>query len=262
MSDLLDIQGRTAYITGAGQGVGRRVALHLAEHGAGTVVVNDFRRERAEAVVAEVEERGARGLAVSGDVSDHDAVKEQIEGVLGELGRIDVLVNNAGNAGPNPTDAMTRRFWEQGPEEWNGYLGTNLYGVLNTTRYVVPAMIENGYGRIVNMISDAGRYGEPNRESYSAAKAGVAGFTRSLATSLGRWAITANCVSLAATVTPRTEKQLGDEAAAKKLLSHYAIRRTGQPEDAANMVLFLASDAASWVTGQTVPVNGGYSFAL
>lgn len=262
MSDLLQLKGRTAFITGAGQGVGRRIALHLAEHGAGTVVVNDFRLERAEAVAREVEERGARALAVSGDVSDHADVRRQVEGVLADIGRIDILVNNAGNAGPNPTDTMTRPFWEQEPEDWNGYLGTNLYGVFNTTRFVVPSMIEHGYGRIVNMISDAGRFGEPNRESYSAAKAGAAGFTRSLAASLGRWAITANCVSLAATRTPRTEKQLSDEAAAKKLLSHYLIRRTGEPEDAANLVLFLASDAASWMTGQTVPVNGGYSFAL
>lgn len=262
MSDLLALKGRTAFITGAGQGVGRRIALHLAEHGAGAVVVNDFRLERAEAVAKEVEERGARALPLAGDVSDFESVRDQVGKALAEFGGIDILVNNAGNAGPNPTETMTRPFWEQGPEDWNGYLGTNLYGVLNTTRFVVPSMIDGGYGRIVNMISDAARFGERGREPYSAAKAGAAGFTRSLAASLGRYTITANCVSLAATLTPRTEKQLSDEVAAKKLLSHYVIRRTGEPEDAANMVLFLVSDAASWMTGQTVPVNGGYSFAL
>jgi 2-hydroxycyclohexanecarboxyl-CoA dehydrogenase len=262
MSQLLDLKGRTAFITGAGQGVGRRIALHMAEHGAGAVVVNDFRLERAQAVAEEVEERGARALAVSGDVSNYGRVKEQVAESVNAFGGVDILVNNAGNAGPNPTDTMTRPFWEQEPEDWNGYLGTNLYGVLNTTRFVVPFMIERGYGRIVNLISDAGRFGERGREPYSAAKAGAAGFTRSLAASLGRYTITANCVSLAATHTPRTEKQLSDADAVKKLLSHYLIRRTGEPEDAANMVLFLASDAASWMTGQTVPVNGGYSFAL
>lgn len=262
MSDLLDLGGRTAFITGAGQGVGRRIALHMAEHGAGAIVVNDFRLERAEAVAAEVEAHGARALPLAGDVSDYGAVRDTVGKAIAEYGGIDILVNNAGNAGPNPTDSMTRPFWEQEPEDWNGYLGTNLYGVLNTTRFVVPSMIERGYGRIVNMISDAARYGERGREPYSAAKAGSAGFTRSLAASLGRYAITANCVSLAATLTPRTEKQLTDEVATKKLLSHYLIRRTGQPEDAANLVLFLTSDAASWMTGQTVPVNGGYSFAL
>jgi 2-hydroxycyclohexanecarboxyl-CoA dehydrogenase len=262
LSSLLDLKGRTAFITGAGQGVGRQISLHMAEHGAGGVVVNDYRLERAEAVAREVEERGARAMALAGDVSDHDAVKKQVANALSEFGGIDILVNNAGNAGPNPTETMTRPFWEQEPEDWNGYLGTNLYGVFNTTRFVVPSMIERGYGRIVNMISDAARFGERGREPYSAAKAGAAGFTRSLAASLGRYTITANCVSLAATVTPRTEKQLSDEAAAKKLLSHYVIRRAGEPTDAANMVLFLASDAASWMTGQTIPVNGGYSFAL
>jgi 2-hydroxycyclohexanecarboxyl-CoA dehydrogenase len=262
LSNLLDLKGRTAFITGAGQGVGRQIALHLAEHGAGAVVINDFRVERAEAVAKEVEERGSRAMPLAGDVSDHDAVKEQVGKAVAEFGGIDILVNNAGNAGPNPTETMTRPFWEQEPEDWYGYLGTNLYGVFNTTRFVVPSMIERGYGRIVNMISDAARFGERGREPYSAAKAGAAGFTRSLAASLGRYTITANCVSLAATLTPRTVKQLSDEDAAKKLLSHYVIRRAGEPTDAANMVLFLASDAASWMTGQTVPVNGGYSFAL
>lgn len=262
MPDLLDLNGRTAYITGAGQGVGRRIALHFAEHGAGAVVINDFRLERAQSVAAEVEAAGVKALPLSGDVADFDGVAASMRAAIEAFGGIDILVNNAGNAGPNPTEQMTRPFWEQSPTEWQGYLGTNLYGVLNTVHAAVPGMIERGYGRIVNMVSDAGRFGESNRECYSAGKAGVGGFTRSLAASVGRYMITANCVSLAATHTPRTHDQLTDEAATKKLLSHYIIRRPGEPEDAANMVLMLASDAASWVTGQTVPVNGGYSFAL
>lgn len=262
MTDLLDLKDRTAFVTGAGQGVGRRVALHFAEHGAGGVVVNDFRIERARSVAAEVEALGVRALAVAGDVSDFDAVGGTVEQALSVFGGVDILVNNAGNAGPTPTAAMRRPFWEQSPTEWQGYLGTNLYGVLNTVHFVVPAMIERGYGRIVNLISDAGRFGERGREAYSAAKAGTAGFTRSLAASVGKYLITANCVSLAATRTPRTSDQLADDAAVEKLMSHYLIRRPGEPEDAANMVLMLASDAAPWVTGQTIPVNGGYSFAL
>ncbi|WP_153505333.1 SDR family NAD(P)-dependent oxidoreductase [Cumulibacter manganitolerans] len=262
MQDLLDLKGRTAYITGAGQGVGRRVALHFADHGAGAVIINDFRLERAQAVAEEVRATGAKALAVSGDVSDFDGVAASVKTAIDEFGGIDILVNNAGNAGPNPTDAMDRPFWEQQPSEWQGYLGTNLYGVLNTVHAVVPAMIKRRYGRIVNVISDAARFGEPNRECYAAGKAGTAGFTRSLAATVGRYTITANCVSLAATRTPRTEDKFTDEAAMKKLLSHYIIRRSGEPEDAANMILMLASDASSWVTGQVMPVNGGYSFAL
>ena len=262
MPDLLDLKGRIALVTGAGQGVGRRVALHFAEHGAGGVVVNDFRLERAEKVAAEVERAGAAALPVAADVSDLAAVTAAVRRAAERFGRIDVLVNNAGNAGPNPTKEMTAPFWEQTPTEWHGYLGTNLYGVLNTTHAVIPGMIERRYGRIVNVISDAGRFGEPGRECYSAAKAGTAGFTRSLAASGGRYGITANCVSLAATYTPRTAAGLDDQERLKKIMKRYVIRRPGQPEDAANMILMLASDAASWVTGQTVPVNGGYSFAL
>lgn len=262
MTDLLDLAGRTAFITGAGQGVGRRIALLFAEHGAGTVVVNDYVLARAESVAEEVRALGAKAVAISSDVSDLDAVTENFRQVAAEVGTVDILINNAGNAGPNPTDAMTAPFWEQTPTEWHGYLGTNLYGVFNTVRCAIPGMIESGYGRVVNVISDAGRFGEPNRETYAAAKAGVAGFTRSLAASVGRHGITANCVSLAATVTPRTEAGLADEQALKRVMQRYIIRRPGQPDDAANMILMLASDATSWVTGQTVPVNGGYSFAL
>ncbi|WP_113703711.1 SDR family NAD(P)-dependent oxidoreductase [Nonomuraea lactucae] len=261
MPDLLDLKGRIALVTGAGQGVGRRVALHFAEHGAGAVVVNDFRLERAEKVAAEVEQAGAAALAVAGDVGDLESVTEVVRRAVERFGGIDILVNNAGNAGPSPTEAMTAPFWEQTPAEWHGYLGTNLYGVLNNAHAVLPGMIERRYGRIVTVISDAGRFGEAGRECYSAAKAGAAGFTRSLAASGGRYGITANCVSLAATRTPRTEAQL-DGLRLEQVMKRYIVRRPGEPEDAANMVLMLASDAAAWVTGQTVPVNGGYSFAL
>ncbi|MBB4934965.1 3-oxoacyl-[acyl-carrier protein] reductase [Lipingzhangella halophila] len=263
MHDLLDIKGRTALVTGAGQGVGRRVVLHLAEHGAGAVIVNDYRAERAEAVAAEVEALGVRAVPAACDVSDLGAVQTMVRQATESAGApVDILVNNAGNAGPNPTEAMSRPFWEQRPDEWNGFLGTNLYGVLNTTHSTVGEMIDREYGRIVNVVSDAARFGEKGRESYSAAKAGAAGFTRSLAASAGRYGVTANCVSLAATRTPRTADRLEDEQLQAAIMKRYIIRRPGEPEDAANMILFLCSDAASWVTGQTFPVNGGYSFAL
>jgi 3-oxoacyl-[acyl-carrier protein] reductase len=117
-------------------------------------------------------------------------------------------------------------------------------------------------GRVVTVISDAGRVGEPGLEIYAAAKAGAAGFTRALAKGVGRDLITANCVSLAATRTPFVEEALSDEERAARQLRRYAIRRFGEPEDAAAMILFLCSGAAGWITGQTIPVNGGYSFAL
>lgn len=259
---MIDLTGRVLLVTGGGQGIGRQIALQAAERGAAGVVITDFRLERAEAVAAEIEAMGSKGLALRNDVSDFTHVHSTVTAAAERFGRIDVLVNNAGNAGPNPTTTMDLPFWEQSEEDWHGYLGTNLYGVLNYSHAVVPHMIEGGWGRVVNIISDAGRVGEPNREAYAAAKAGVAGFTRSLAATLGRHLITANCVAIAATTTPRTEGRFKDEERMKKLLSHYVIRRPGETTDVANMVVFLASDAAPWVTGQTIPVNGGYSFAL
>lgn len=260
---MIDLNGRVLLVTGGGQGVGRQIALQAAQQGARGVVITDFRGERAEAVAAEVNKLGSIGLALQNDVSDFEGVHTTVEAARKELGSVDVLVNNAGNAGPNPTQEMDRPFWEQTPQDWHGYLGTNLYGVLNYSHAVAPGMIENGWGRIISIISDAGRVGEPNRECYAAAKAGVAGFTRSLAASLGRHMITANCVAIAATVTPRTEQSLAaDPERTKKILSNYMLRRPGEPTDAANMVLFLASEAAPWITAQTIPVNGGYSSAL
>jgi 3-oxoacyl-[acyl-carrier protein] reductase len=123
-------------------------------------------------------------------------------------------------------------------------------------------MIANKYGKIVTVISDAGRVGEPNLEIYSGAKAGAAGFMRAVAKDLGRAGITANCVALGTTRTPAIERATSDPETVKRILKVYQIKRLGEPEDAANMILFLSSDASSWITGQTIPVNGGYSFAM
>lgn len=259
---MTGLNDRVILVTGAGQGVGRQIVLDAVRAGARAAVVNDFVQERADAVAEEVRSLGAQAIAVAGDVSDFDRAAAIVDEATAHYGGIDVLVNNAGNAGPNPTAAMDRPFWEQSPKEWNGYLGTNLYGVLNYARATVPGMIDRGYGRVVNLISDAGRVGEPNRETYSAAKAGVGGFTRGLAASAGRYGITANCVSLSLTNTPRTNDRIADEKLLEKILRQYMIRRPGEPTDVSRMVVFLASDESSWITGQTYPVNGGYSQAL
>lgn len=259
MSDILSMVGRTALVTGAGQGVGRQVALHIADHG-GAVVVNDFHADRAEAVAAEITERGGRALGLSADVTDLDELTALVERAAAELAPIDVLVNNAGNAGPvEDALAPSPPFWETGPQDWERWTGTNFYGVLNAARAVLPGMVERGYGRIVSIISDAGRTGEPNLVVYGGAKAGAAGFSRGLAKSVGRHGVTVNCVALSTIETPGVATALSDPEFAKKALRSYVVRRFGQPEDAANAVLFLASDAASWVTGQTYPVNGGYA---
>lgn len=260
--NILDLSGRVGLVTGAGQGVGRAVALRFADNNAAGVVVNDFRMERAEAVAAEVEKLGVDALPVQCDVTSFDSVSAMFEKARAKFGKVDILVNNAGNAGPDPDKVARKPFWEQEPKEWEPFLGTNLFGVLNCVRLAGPQMIANKYGKIVTVISDAGRVGEPNLEIYSGAKAGAAGFMRAIAKNLGRANITANCVALGTTRTPAVERGLEDPERVKRMLKLYQIKRIGEPEDAANLILFLSSDASSWITGQTYPVNGGYSFSM
>ncbi|WP_427307311.1 SDR family NAD(P)-dependent oxidoreductase [Cupriavidus sp. H39] len=262
--NLTDLDGKIAAVTGAGQGVGREVALHFARSGARAVIVNDFYAERAHAVVREIAALGVKAVAAVCDVTDQAQVKAVFAQAVQEAGgSIDILVNNAGNSGVNPDPEARKHFWEVGEAAWDSFIRVNFYGVINCTAAVVPGMIEKNAGRLITIISDAGRVGEPNLEIYSGAKAGAAGFMRGAARALGRYNITANCVAISATATPAIAARLeADPDRKKKMLSNYVIRRVGQPEDVANMVLFLASGSSSWITGQTYPVNGGFSFNL
>jgi NAD(P)-dependent dehydrogenase (short-subunit alcohol dehydrogenase family) len=263
-ADPLDLGGQIALVTGAGQGAGRAIAMALARHNAGGVAVNDFVAERAQAVVEEIEALGVRAMAAPVDVGDYSAVERIMRAIEGALGTVTLLVNNAGNAGPEATMGLSPPFWETAPKDWDRYFRTNLQGVMNCCHVALPGMIKQGTGRIVTIVSDAGRVGESGLAAYSAAKAGAAGFVRAIAKETGRFGITSNAISLSS-----LEPQLPESAKtaflasdqAKARLSRYVIRRFGKPDDVAHMALFLCSSAASWITGQTYPVNGGYSFA-
>lgn len=259
---LIDLSGKAAYVTGAGQGIGEAIAHSLAAHGA-AVAVNDHVPERAEAVADKIKAQGGTAVSSVANVVDLAMLQHAIETAETVIGPVNILVNNAGNAGVDPSVVTGRPFWETEPEEWDAFLGVNLLGVLNTCRAALPAMVASGHGgRVVTIISDAARVGEPGLEAYSAAKAGAAGLMRALARSLGRFQITANCIAVAATRTPTTEAALADEERTRKALRSYVIRRPGEPADVAGLAAFLASDSASWITGQTYPVNGGFSFGL
>lgn len=261
--DLLDLGGRVALVTGAGQGVGRQIALHYAAHNAGGIAVNDYYLDRAEAVAEEVRQAGGKAIAVQADVSSLEEVRVMVAKTAEAFGEVGILVNNAGNLGPNPSKEHQLPFWETGPDIWNQTIGVNFYGVINCVSACVPGLIaRSAPGRIITIISDAARYGDVGLEVYAGAKAGAAGFMRGVARALGRHDITANCIAISATVTPATEKAMEQGEALKKALKNYIIRRPGQPDDIANLALFLASDASSWITGQTYPVNGGFTLAL
>jgi 3-oxoacyl-[acyl-carrier protein] reductase len=256
----LDLGGHCALITGAGQGVGRAIAVTLARAGA-AVVINDVVESRAEQVVAEIRASGGEARGVPFDVTDWP----HVESSIGQLAGLDILVNNAGNAGVEGFAAL-RPFAESDPAEWDRYLRVNLVGVMNCTRAALPGMISAAWGRVITIVSDAARYGDANLAPYAAAKAGAAGFCRSVAREVGRYNVTVNCIALGTVRTPTTDQPQADDPARRareeQHMKKYIIRRRGEPEDVTGLVAFLASDGASWVTGQTYPVNGGYSLAL
>ncbi|MEY2943516.1 MAG: hypothetical protein RLY97_1530 [Pseudomonadota bacterium] len=263
--DILDLGGQVALVTGAGQGAGRGIALALAQHGAGGVAVNDFVLDRAEAVAEEIRKLGVAAVAVQADVGDLASVRAMADKATAALGAPTILVNNAGMAGPHARMGLTQQFWEADPEEWGRFMRTNLYGVFNCCHALIPAMVAARMGRIVTITSDSGRVGEARQAVYSAAKAGAAGFVRSIAKELGRYGVTSNAISLSTLEPPMEPDDLAafmDSAQSKAQLSRYIIRRYGKPDDVAALTLFLCSDAAGWITGQTYPLNGGYSAAI
>jgi 3-oxoacyl-[acyl-carrier protein] reductase len=259
MPFTIDLEGRRALVTGAGQGVGRAIALSIGRAN-GEVFVNDIVEDRAAEVVRQVEAEGGKAGPAVFSVTDW----ADVQAGVGALGNVDILVNNAGNAGAEGFEL--RRFVDTSPDEWGRYFGTNLFGVMHCTRAVLPGMIERGDGRVVTIISDAGRFGDINMAAYSAAKAGAAGFSRSIAREVGRHGITVNNVALGTIRTGAAADSEPETPEAyerlKKMMAPYIIRRRGEPQDIANLVTFLVSPLSSWITGQTYPVDGGYTLAL
>ena len=241
------LNGKVAIITGAGQGIGRAIAEKLADEGA-TVAVTDIDEVTAKQT-ADAIGRGAIGLAA--DVTSLDSITAMVERVLSELKTIDVLVNNAGWDRAAP-------FLETEPADWDKVIAINLYGVLNTSKVVLPVMVEQGSGAVVNIGSDAGRVGSSGEVVYSAAKGGVIAFTKAIAREMARSQIRVNCVCPGPTETALFASMGGDNPKLREGLTRaIPFRRLGQPADLANAVVFYASDDASFITGQTVSVSGG-----
>jgi 3-oxoacyl-[acyl-carrier protein] reductase len=259
MSFTIDLEGRRALVTGAGRGVGLAIAHALSDAGA-VVVVNDIDPDVAGSAVEELRAAGGQAEALPFDVTDWD----QVSGVVDRFGGVDILVNNAGNAG---AEGFTlSNFVDSDPADWQRFFAVNLFGVMHCTRAALPGMIAGGWGRIVTIISDASRSGNAKLAPYAAAKAGAAGFSRSVAREVGRHAITVNCISLGNIELPEELRPALDTPEAQEreraFLQPYVIRRRGKPGDVAGLVTYLASPLAEWITGQTYAVNGGYTFSL
>jgi len=270
----LGLKDRVAIVTGAGRGIGRQIALTLAEDGA-QVVANDFYEDRAKVVADEIKTTGGQAIPVQADVTNFEQVQAMVKKAIDQWGRVDILCNNAGNWGILDPSATAGRFAglfiEMERSSWDQWLGVNLFGPLNCTKAVIEHMISRKYGKIVNTISDAGRVGEPRQTIYSAAKAGVIGFTKALTKEVGCYCINVSCVAPGATYTEATlgrfeernkrtpEQKEREEAMYRVYPLARGLQRLGTPADVANAVVFLASDRAEWITGQLLSVSGGYS---
>ncbi|MEW6663853.1 MAG: SDR family oxidoreductase [Thermodesulfobacteriota bacterium] len=249
----LHLEGKVVVISGASKGIGRAVALGFAREGA-NLVLYARNGEALEMVAREAQSLGVRVLSLSGDASRLEDVQFVVGEALKTFGQIDVLVNNA-------AVAKMRRFGEMCRDDWDLDINIILYGMLNNIRAVMDSMIERRSGKIINIGSDAGTVGEPYQPVYSAAKGGVIAFTKALSKDLARHGILINTVSAAMTDTEGAVRFIGGDRNLifdKKILRDYCIRRPAKPEEIADMVLFIASDRANFITGQTIHVNGGY----
>lgn len=243
---LLD--GKVALVTGASRGIGRAIALKLAAEGAKVAINYAGSTEKAEAVKAEIEAAGGEALLCQADVSSSEAVAAMVGAVVERFGRIDILVNNAGIT----RDGLLARMKD---EDFHAVLKTNLGGVYVCTKAVTKLMMKQRSGRIVNMASVVGLMGNAGQSNYAAAKAGVIGFSKSMAKELASRGITVNMVAPGFIDTDMTAAMT--EKAREATLAGVPLGRAGQPEDVANAVCFLVSDNASYITGQVVNVDGG-----
>jgi len=258
----LGLKDKVVLVTGSGQGIGRTTAIAFGREGA-RVAVNDLNEANIAETIRLVQEAGGQAMAARYDITDLAAAREMAAAVEKNWGRIDVLVNNAAlliNHDP---------FLETDPVACDKEIKVILYGTMNCARAVVPGMIARNYGKVVNIVTDAARVGQERQCNYSSAKGGVISFTKSFAKEVGRNNINVNAVSPGATNSPMrlemlrqlTEK-IGEAKAAEreeKVKRLYALRRIGEPEDIANTVVFLSSEAGRHITGQILSVNGGFA---
>lgn len=244
----MELRDRVALVTGASRGIGRAVAIELAWLGAFVIINYAQNESAARGVLTEIENSGGKGQVHQFDVSDFSRVQDEINKIGEELGGLHILVNNAGIT----KDGFLLRMKE---EDWDSVFSVNLKGVFNCTRAAARIMVKQRFGRIINVTSITGEMGNAGQINYSAAKAGIIGFTKSAAKELGSRGITVNAVSPGFIETDMTRNL--PQKVRGKYIEEIPLGRFGLPEDVAKVVAFLASDGASYITGEIVRVNGG-----
>lgn len=242
------LEGKVALVTGAGRGIGSEIALTLAEYGADVIVNYHGSREKAQEVVKQIEQLGRKAAAIQCSVADYEACGQMITDMLAAFGHIDILVNNAGITKDNLVIKMSE-------EDFDAVMDTNLKGTFNTIKHMYRPFLKQRAGRIINLSSVSGVLGNAGQANYAASKAGVIGLTKSVARELAARNITVNAVAPGYIDTDMTQAMT--ETAREATLAQIPLKRVGTPRDIAEMVAFLASDRASYITGQVISVDGG-----
>ena len=245
----VDLSGKVAIVTGASRGIGRAIALALAKDGANIVVNAVSNITKAREVAKEIESMGRKALVILVDVSQKKDVENMVNQTLERFGKIDILVNNAGIVGP------TIPIQELSEEDWDRIISVDLKGTFLCCKAVIPHMISQRSGKIVNMSSIAGKEGNANMTAYCAAMAGIIGFTKALSEEVAKYGIRVNCVCPALIETELVERM--DKKQAEYLKSKIPLGRLGKPEEVAELVKFLVSDASDFITGQAINIDGG-----
>jgi len=245
----MDFINKVVVVTGGGQGIGRAICLKFALAN-GKVIIIDMNEETAKTVKDEIKKKGFNAVAYKGDVSNAEEIKSIFNEILAKYGRVDVLINNAGIV-------STKAFLDASEEDWDRIMNINLKGAFNTCRSVFPAMVAQRHGKIINIASIAGKRGGGifGNTLYAASKAGVIGMTKGLAREGGPYGINVNAICPGPTNTAMIEGFTGEKR--ENFLNTIPLRRFGEPEDVANMALFLASDMARQITGEISDVDGG-----